>query len=154
MKVVQINATCGIGSTGKICMGISQVLTAQNIENYILCSRTNGYSLGIPCADSRYIRRQALKSRVLGNYGFNSKQATRKMISELERIQPDIVHLHNLHGHDCSLELLFTYFRRKRTKLVWTFHDCWAFTAYCPHFVMAKCDKWKSQCIQCIQRSN
>lgn len=154
MKVVQINATCGIGSTGKICVGISQVLTAANIENYILCSKNNGYPLGIACAGSRYIKLQALKSKLLGNYGFNSKRVTQKMIAELERIQPDIVHLHNIHGHDCNLEMLFTYFRRKGTKLIWTFHDCWAFTAYCPHFTMAKCDKWRSYCGECAQYRN
>ena len=152
MKIVQINATCGVGSTGKICVGISELMSANSIENYILfSSRTNGYPLGISCSDDRYLRGQALRSRILGNYGFNSKKATRKMIQELERIQPDIVHLHNIHGHDCDLELLFSYFRQKKTKLIWTFHDCWAFTAYCPHFAMMKCEKWKTQCSECIQ---
>ena len=151
MKIVQINATCGIGSTGKICVGISRVLTEANVENHILCSRSNGYSLGIPCAEGRYIRFQALKSKLLGNYGFNSRKATRRVISELERLSPDIVNLHNIHGHDCDLETLFAYFRRKKTKLIWTFHDCWAFTGYCPHFTVARCDKWKSQCSRCPQ---
>lgn len=153
MKVVQINATCGIGSTGKICVGISELMSANNIENYILfSSRTNGYPLGTPCSNERYLKIQALKARILGNYGFNSKKATRKMIRELERIEPDVVHLHNIHGHDCDLELLFSYFRRKKTKLIWTFHDCWAFTAYCPHFTMMKCGKWRTQCSSCIRR--
>ena len=152
MKVVQINTTCGIGSTGKICVGISRGMTADNVENYILCSRTNGDVPGVSCSDSRYIKLQALCARVLGNYGFNSKHATKKMIAHLERIQPDIVHLHNIHGHDCDLELLFSWFHRKNTKLIWTFHDCWAFTAYCPHFTMVKCDQWKTQCSRCLQR--
>ena len=154
MKVVQINTTCGIGSTGKICVGISQILTDSNIENYILCSKSNGYPLGIPCANSKYIKTQALKAKILGNYGFNSKHATRIMIGELERIQPDIVHLHNIHGHDCNLAMLFSWFRSHNTKMIWTFHDCWAFTAYCPHFTVAKCDKWRSCCEQCVQRRN
>lgn len=154
MKVVQINATCGIGSTGKICVGISQVMTGKNIENYILCSRSNGYPLGISCADSRYIKLQALKSRILGNYGFNSRKSTRKMIQELERIQPDIVHLHNIHGHDCNMEMLLSYFKKKNTTLVWTFHDCWAFTAYCPYYTAAKCEQWKSHCVQCSKKSH
>lgn len=153
MKVVQINATCGIGSTGKICIGISQLLTTAQKKNYILCSKTNGHPAGIVCADDKYIKLQALKSRILGNYGFNSTIATKKMIAELERIQPDIVHLHNIHGHDCNLDKLFTYFRKKKTKLIWTFHDCWAFTAYCPHFTMAKCNRWEDGCAHCAQRS-
>lgn len=154
MKIVQINTTCGIGSTGKICAGISGVLTANGIENRILYScKTDGHPLGIACSDVRYAKIQALKSRIFGNYGFNSKKATEKMIGELDRIQPDIVHLHNIHGHDCDLAALFSYFKENNTKLIWTFHDCWAFTGYCTHFTMAGCDKWQSRCHDCIQRN-
>ena len=153
MKIVQINATCGVGSTGKICVGISEILTAQNQENYILYSAaSNGYALGIPCSDENYVRIQALKSKLFGNYGFNSRKATKKMICELERLEPDVVHLHNIHGHDCDLEVLFHYFKEKKTKLVWTFHDCWAFTAYCPHFTVSECDQWKTSCAHCMDK--
>lgn len=153
MKVVQINATCGVGSTGRICVGISQLLTEKQIENYILYSAAgNGYALGIPCADPRYIRRQALQSKILGNYGFNSRRATRTMIEALDRIGPDIVHLHNIHGHDCDLEALFSYFKERKIRLVWTFHDCWAFTGYCTYFDMAGCSQWQTQCADCVQR--
>lgn len=153
MKIVQINTTCGVGSTGKICVGISQLLTERNIENYILySSKSDGYPFGVACSDDKYIKLQALRSRLFGNYGFNSKKATRKMIDEIERLQPDVVHLHNIHGHDCDLEMLFTFFKATKVKLFWTFHDCWAFTAYCPHFAMKKCDKWQSHCSQCVQR--
>lgn len=153
MKIVQINATCGVGSTGKICVGISQVLACRNTENYILySSKSNGYEYGIECSSDEYIKLQALKSRVFGNYGFNSKQATRKIIDELERIKPDIVHLHNIHGHDCNLEILFKYFKKNSTKIVWTFHDCWAFTGYCAHYTIKKCYKWQAQCERCVQK--
>ena len=152
MKVVQINATCGFGSTGKICIGISELLTGKGIENYIVCSKSNGYSLGVECSDNKYTRFQALKSRVFGNYGFNSKNETKKIIAELEKIKPDVVNLHNIHGHDCNLEMLFKYFKRNNTKLIWTFHDCWAFTGYCMYFDMSLCDKWKTGCHNCPQR--
>ena len=151
MKVVQINTVCGFGGTGKICVGISKVLCNQNIENYILyCSGNSDYPYGIKCTE-RFPKLQALRSRILGNYGFNSRRTTKRLIEELEKVSPDIVHLHNLHGHNCNLEMLMDYFRSKRIKLVWTFHDCWAFTAYCPYFDMAKCDKWKTGCHHCVQ---
>ena len=153
MKIVQINATCGVGSTGKICVGISQVLVDKNVENYILySSKSNGYEHGIKCSSDFYIKRQALKSRVFGNNGLNSKVATRTIIRELERIKPDIVHLHNIHGHDCNLEMLFEYFQKNSTKIVWTFHDCWAFTGYCAHYTMKKCYRWQTQCERCVQK--
>ena len=153
MTVAQINSTCGVGSTGKICVGISRLLTAEGVHNCILYScDSSGDAPGIACSGRRYRRLQALKSRVFGNYGFNSKRAARRMILELERLRPDIVHLHNIHGHDCDLETLFSYFREHRTKLIWTFHDCWAFTGYCTHFTMAGCEKWKGGCADCPQR--
>lgn len=151
-KVVQINTTCGVGSTGKIAVSISELLTEQNIENYILYSTdTSGYPRGISCGGSFERKVQAFKSHVLGNYGFNSKLETMRMIRELDRIAPTVVLLHNIHGHDCNLELLFAYFRQKRIKLFWTSHDCWAFTGYCTHFTYAHCDKWRNGCNHCPQ---
>ena len=153
VKIVQINATCGVGSTGKICVGISQVLTENKIENNILySSQSNGYKLGIRCSNDKYIKIQALNSRIFGNYGFNSKRATRKILSELERIKPDIVHLHNIHGHDCHFDILLTYLKKRNIKTVWTFHDCWCFTGYCTYFDVACCKKWKTACNDCPQK--
>lgn len=153
MKVVQINSTCGVGSTGKICVSISKLLSDENVENYILyTSGTSGYPLGIKCSGTVYKKIQALKSRVLGNYGFNSGKATKKIIAELKHVEPDIVHLHNIHGHDCNLEMLFKYLKGSNVKVIWTFHDCWAFTAYCTYFDEVYCEKWKIECKKCPQR--
>lgn len=153
MKIVQINATCGIGSTGKICTGISKMLSYSNIENYILySSNKSDFPLGIKCASNKYIKFQALKSRLKGNYGFNSNYSTKNIIDNLEMINPDIIHIHNIHGHDCNLKKLFLYLKSKKKKIVWTFHDCWTFTAYCPYFTMAKCNKWKTGCNSCVLR--
>ena len=37
MKLVQINTVCGKGSTGKICVAVSELLNKYGVENY-----TNG----------------------------------------------------------------------------------------------------------------
>ena len=153
MKVVQINAVCGTGSTGKICMAVSELLTGKGIENYVLCSSgAKGFSNGIPCSSKLYTMIQALKSKILGNYGFNSYWETKKMLAHLEKIQPDVVHLHNIHGHDCHLGMLLTYLQKKRIRTYWTFHDCWVFTGYCPYYDMASCSKWKVSCHTCPQK--
>lgn len=153
MKVVQINATCGMGSTGKICLEVSKLLTKRGIENYILYS--SGYSdypLGIKYTSDLYIKTQALKTRLNGNYGFNSQLATKRLIAHLEKIGPDVVHLHNMHSHNCNIERLMEYLKQKHIHVFWTFHDCWAITAYCPHFTLEKCDKWETGCSECPQR--
>ena len=93
-----------------------------------------------------------MKSRTLGNYGFNSALATRWLIHRLDAIKPDVVHIHNIHSHDFHFELLFRYLKEKNIKVFYTFHDCWAFTGYCPHFTMAKCDRWLDGCGNCVLR--
>lgn len=150
MKIIQINATCGVGSTGKICLSISKLLNEKNIENYILYSSgQSDFPQAIKCSNEKYIKTQALKSRILGNYGFNSAKSTKKILEEIDTIKPDIVHLHNIHGHDCDVGKLFTKLKQDKIKTVWTFHDAWAFTAYCP--LISDCEKWKKDCKECSE---
>ncbi|MBD8946392.1 MAG: glycosyltransferase [Clostridiales bacterium] len=153
MRIAQINVVSGKGSTGKICVGISKLLNEQGIDNRIFYSfGSDEYQYAYKYSNDKYIKFQALKSRVLGNYGFNSKSATNKLIKYLKEYQPHIVHIHNIHGHDCDLELLFTYLKSENIKIVWTFHDCWAFTGYCTYFTMCYCDKWQTGCKNCPQK--
>lgn len=155
MKIVQINSVCGSGSTGKICVAVSRLLTDQNIENYILYAvGSSDYPLGIRCMDQRELKGEILKAKALGNYGFQSREATKQLIRELERISPEVVHLHNLHSHNVHLGLLFGYLKEKKIKLFWTFHDCWAFTGYCMYYDMARCGRWKTGCGSCPQRKH
>lgn len=153
MKVVQINAYCAVGSTGKICQSISDILTSKGIENYILYTQyKTDYLTGVKYGGNKiYTKVQSLKSRLLGNNGFNSFRDTKKLIQILEQISPDVIHLHNLHAQNCNLEILFNYLKSKNIKVFWTFHDCWAFTAYCYYFDMISCTKWKTGCQNCPQ---
>lgn len=148
MKVVQINATCGTGSTGKICTAVSDLLTKNNIANHIFYSSGNSsYTNATKYMSAFEVKLGALESRVFGNSGFESAWETRRLMRYLDRFEPDIVHLHNIHAHNCDLELLFERIRNK--KIIWTFHDCWAFTGTCAHFMFSKCEKWKSSCKNC-----
>lgn len=76
---------------------------------------------------------------------------TKNYIRKLKKIKPDIVHLHNLHNSYINLPLLFQYIKKHNIPVIWTLHDCWAFTGQCPHFTMVKCDKWKTGCYHCPQ---
>ena len=150
MRVVQINATCGNGSTGKICVAISKLLTLNGLENYIFYTQGhNNYDRGIQYSNEKYKKIQALKSRIFGNGGFNSNFATYRLIKLLKEIKPDIVHIHNIHAHDCNVETLFQYLKDTHIKVFWTFHDCWAFTANCPHFTLENCTQWQNECKEC-----
>ena len=152
MIIAQINATCGAGSTGKICISVSELLSENGVENYIFYSSgSSDYPLGIKYANEIAIKMQTLVSRIFGNYGFEAKIATKKLINKLEKINPDVIHIHNIHSHNCNLEILFKYIKKKNIKVFCTFHDCWTFTGYCTHFDMIGCEKWKTECNNCVQ---
>ena len=151
MRVVQINLTARQGGTGRVVYGIADALCKSNIECYTLFSSgVSQNEFEIKYASDKQRKINALLSKMRGNYGFNSRLMTKNLISHLERLKPDVIHLHNLHGHNVNLKMLFGYFKKNpQIKLVWTFHDMWAFTGYCPYFDMVGCEKWKTECKKC-----
>lgn len=150
MIVVQVNATSGVGSTGKICLSISKLLTEEGIENYILFSQnTCDDALSLKYMSTLSLKTSIFESRLFGNYGFENSFATKHLIDKLKRIKPDIVQLHNIHSHNCNIGMLFNYLKSTDIKTIWTFHDCWAFTGYCTYFSYVECNKWQSFCSKC-----
>lgn len=155
MKTVLINS-CNFGSTGNIMLEIAE--TAEN----------GGYTAAVCYPQSRdNSRKQKEKDFVIGTRfsrnihlmlaeitGLNgcfSYFSTLKLLKKLDKLKPDIIHLHNLHNCYINLSLLFKYIKKHNIKTVWTLHDCWAFTGHCPHFDMIGCDKWKTGCYSCPQ---
>lgn len=153
MKIVQINKTCGQGSTGKICVAVSKLLDDKKIENYIL------YSTGI--SDNKnsikfcnfFLQKtEAIKKRILGNDGFGAIFSTKNLLKALDIIKPDIVHIHNIHSNDVNIEMLFSYLKMNGVKVICTFHDCWLFTGYCSHFIFENCAGYRTSCGNCTNR--
>jgi len=91
-------------------------------------------------------------SRFDGRAGFHSKLATRTLIAKLTTIDPDVVHLHNLHGYYINVELLFGWLAQHRCQVKWTLHDCWAFTGHCTYFTYVNCAQWRTHCAHCPQK--
>ena len=151
MKIVQINTVSDFGSTGKICAQISHLLDERSIENAILFSSGDAKdkSNRLKYANSFEIKMATLFSRMAGNWGFENFISTLRLIKKLDQIHPDIVHLHNIHSHACNLDMLFSWIKKHRVRVVWTFHDCWAFTGYCTHFLTANCMNWETGCGPC-----
>ncbi len=154
MKIVQINI-CPDRSTGTIMMNIHNKLIEEKIESYIVWGRGRKAKneKEIYMNDKLGVYMHALYTRLTDKTGFASKRATKKLLRKLEEIQPDIIHLHNVHGYYINIEMLFKYIKKNNKKVIWTLHDCWAFTGHCAYFDMVKCDKWKKQCEHCPQKS-
>lgn len=94
----------------------------------------------------------ALMSRLNDSEGLHSKIATRAMVARLSDFTPDIIHLHNLHGHYLNYPILFDYLRRIDTPIVWTMHDCWAFTGHCAYYAANGCEGIADGCVNCHHR--
>lgn len=93
------------------------------------------------------------ENRLFDREGLSSRRATRELVKQIKEIKPDIVQLHNIHDHWLNYRILFEYLNSTDIKVVWTFHDCWAFTGHCFHFVTKDCQKWKTECHDCpLQR--
>ncbi|MDY0235315.1 MAG: glycosyltransferase [Gudongella sp.] len=154
MKVLQINSVCGIGSTGRIATDIHNILLEQGHESYVAYGRDlpkncdNTIKIGTKFDNYSHV----LKTRLLDMHGFGSINATREFIAKIEEINPDIVHLHNIHGYYINIKILFNYLKKTNMPVVWTLHDCWALTGHCSHFDYIGCDRWHNECHDCPQK--
>lgn len=152
MKVVQINIFPNF-STGNIMMNIHKKLQQNNIESYVVWGRgreaKDGYEIYMN--DKLGVYYHVIYSRLTDKTGFASKKSTIKLINKLDEIKPDIIHLHNIHGYYINIELLFNYIKKYNIKVIWTLHDCWAFTGHCAYFDYVGCNKWIKGCYKCPQ---
>ena len=89
-----------------------------------------------------------------GTHGFNSHAQTKQLIESLKAYDPDLIHMHNIHGFYLDVEELFAYLKTCGKPVVWTLHDCWSFTGHCAYFDYVACDKWKTGCEKCPQFRN
>ena len=154
MKVFAINVVCGTGSTGRIVTDIYHLLTQNGDQCRVAYSRGNAPKEidAVKIGSKSDIYGHALLSRITDKQGFYSKQATRQLIEKIREYNPDIIHLHNVHGYYLNIDILFDFLRIYSRPVIWTLHDCWSFTGHCTHFSRAGCDKWKEGCSKCPQK--
>ncbi len=150
--VLSIN-TCNYGSTGNIMRGIAKIAE----ENGYICwqayapdkKNAPGAERDIIISSYNIRRMNELYSRFTGMRGFSSYFSTLAFLKKVDKIKPDIIHLHNLHNNYIHVGLLFKYIKKHHIKVIWTLHDCWAFTGRCPYFQISGCDRWKTGCYDC-----
>ena len=155
MRVLQITAYSGWGCTGRIAVGIHNALINQNQECAIAWGRINTAAdtvTTIKIGNKFDQDVHGLYTRITDKCGFGSQTVTRKFLKEIDEYTPDLIQLHIMHGYYINLEILFEYIKKKNIPVVWTFHDCWAFTGHCPYFELVHCEKWKTGCYDCEQK--
>ena len=150
-KLIQINTVCN-GSVGNIMRQIQMAAQKEGYETISFYGRRKGYP-DLPCerfGDFFSFWSHVVWTTITDRQGLGSYFVTKKMVRRLRKENPDIIHMHNLHGYYLNYPVLFKYLRNEyKGKIIWTLHDCWPITGHCPHFVIAKCEKWKSKCEKC-----
>lgn len=151
-KLLQINASLNKGSTGRIAEQIASLARSRGWDTYMIhgaryVNRSDMHTLQTvtPLGEKLH----AVKSMLFDAHGLSSTRATRKVIREIERIRPDIIHLHNIHGYYINYKVLFEYLRTINIPVVWTLHDCWTMTGHCAWFDSIDCERWKTGCYAC-----
>lgn len=154
MKILQINAVYGQGSTGTIVRDIEKMCEESGIECYVaspdkkVLKAKHGYVIG----NTLDHKIHALLSRIHGKQAYYSHIPTRNLIRWIDEIKPEIVHLHNLHSNYIHLNILLHYLAERDIKTIVTLHDCWFITGGCFHYTAAGCNKWLTSCKNCPKK--
>lgn len=151
-KLLQIDSCLGVLSTGRISEGIAKVAMSQGWDCYIahgarFIGKTVQHSFQIETKKGEYIH--YTKSLLFDAHGLGSTSSTKRLIEKIKDINPDVIQLHCIHGYYLNYKVLFDYLAKANIPVVWTQHDCWAFTGHCAYFGFADCEKWKKECNSC-----
>lgn len=139
------------GSHGRIAEEIGFELLKGNHKSYIavaLASRTSQSEvIKIGSIVDRYLH--GLRTRLTDMHGFASSIPAINLVKRIKKTNPDLIHLHNIHGYYLHIGILFNFLKEFDKPIIWTLHDCWPFTGHCAHFQDVNCTKWKTQCYHC-----
>ncbi|MDD8020938.1 MAG: hypothetical protein PHU81_07135 [Acidobacteriota bacterium] len=143
------------GSTGRIAKKIGQEAMKNGWKSYIAHGRNDrpSQSETIKIENDWNIKWHGLQTHLFYWQGLAFTKAI-KTGRENIKIQPNIIHLHNLHGYYLNIEILFHYLATADIPVVWTLHECWPMTGHCAYFSFIGCDKWKMQCNHCPEKRN
>lgn len=151
MRVLLIDVNYKYSSTGKIVHDLAHELIKSGHKARVLFGRgepvNNDVALRIAPIWEVYFH--ALMTRLTGLVGVFSYFATRRMINEIKRFKPDVIHLHELHGYYVNYSKVVRFLKISNIPIVWTFHCEFAYTGKCGYAY--DCEKWKSECSSCPQ---
>ena len=157
-KLLQINPVVRIStSTGRIMQEIGELAMLHGWESYIAYSQGRDgikpcKSHLVPVGNKWSVRWHGIMTRLFDRHGLASKRATKAFIRQIQEIEPDIIHIHNIHGYFLNYKLLFEFLTTYGRPVIWTVHDCWLYTGHCYYYSYEKCFKWEQHCERCPQK--
>lgn len=146
-RILQINITYGYGSTGRIVEQVHNFLEKEGYQSFVAYSAFNSTQVDtfkIENQFQNYLRRGL--NRTLGRRYGHSLLGTRRLIQNIKKISPDLIHLHNIQQNSVDFPRLFKFLKNYGVPVVYTLHDCWAFTGGCYHFTTLGCKGYLTGC--------
>jgi putative colanic acid biosynthesis glycosyltransferase len=148
-KILLIDVNCNYTSTGKIVYDLYKEINNRGDLAFIAYGRgpridePNIFKIGFDI--ETYFH--AMMTRITGLTGFFSPISTFKLIRLIKKINPDVIHLHELHGYYLSIGPIMKYIKENHIKTVWTFHCEFMYTGKCGY--SEECTRFTENCGNC-----
>lgn len=148
-RVLLIDVNCKFSSTGKIVYNLFKGLKEDGREAAICYGRGDEiheegiYKFGLDWETNIH----AALARITGYNGYFSPISTKRLISYIEKFKPDVIHIHELHAYFVNIKPLLKYIKKKKIKVIWTFHCEYMYTGKCGYAY--DCKKYMSGCDNC-----
>jgi len=112
IKIAQINTVVN-NSTGRIMHDIQREADVQGYQTLSIVGRRHIYD-DVPCVKygngiSFWIH--VAITTVTDRHGYGSYFYTKRIIKRLREENPEVIHLHNIHGYYLNIALLFKYLK-------------------------------------------
>lgn len=151
MKILQLNCVYGNGSTGKLVESNSRILRSMGHE--VLTCYGNPPDLDDGASrriTSGYEHKfNAVWSRLSGIPFGGLFLSNARVLKEIERFKPNVIHVHCVNGQMINIYHLLRDLGRLKIKTVVTLHAEFFHTGSCAH--ACDCNQWKTECHDCKQ---
>ena len=151
MKILQINNVYDRLSTGKIVADLHREYIDRGVESYV------SYACG-PLVNQPYVQKfnwefyahiNKVRAYLTGILYDGNLISTLRLFSQINKIKPDIVHLHCINDNSVNIYWLLKYLKKKGIRTVVTEHAEFFHTGTCGHAY--ECNRWHDGCGNCPQ---
>jgi putative colanic acid biosynthesis glycosyltransferase len=149
MRIILIDVNYKYSSTGKIVFDLKNQIILSGNQAFVAYGRgpktidKNVFKFGIWIETLL----DAFLTRITGLVGYFSIFSTFRLISYINKIKPDIIHLHEIHSYFLNLPIFYNFIKSKGIKVIHTLHNEFIYTGKCWNTI--GCNKFVSGCYSC-----
>ena len=149
MRILFINTTFDIGSTGKLVNSFARYAYSMGLDIAVISANRDESSCVKQIRLKGFFSRKVtiFLERLTGLNEFFSPFSTLRAISFIKRYKPDVVYLGNLHGYYINTSMLYNSLSKLNIPCVQMMWDEYSMTGSCSFSY--ECTKYKSRCRKC-----